>query len=85
MTAKPKSNKTPTVCKACDGTDLARRITTYPVMLGGKLEGRQINVGRVALHECQLCGYMMPTTAGQAKVDRLVSECIKMLLSQLPK
>ena len=82
--SKAKSSKTPPVCTACNGTDLVRRITTYPVKLGGNLEGRQVNVGRVALHECQTCGYMMPTVAGQAKVDRLVGGTISLLLGQLP-
>ena len=82
--SKAKSSKTPTVCGACNGTDLVRRITTYPVKLGGKLEGRQVNVGRVALYECETCGYMMPTVAGQAKVDRLVGGTISLLLGQLP-
>ena len=47
-----------------------RRITTYPVHVSGPLEGKQIHVGRVALHECQSCRHLMPTPAGQAKVDR---------------
>src|SRR5260370_38722531 len=83
MPGKTKSSK-PTVCAACNGTDLVRRITTYPVLLTGQLAGKQVNVGRVALHECQTCGHLMPTPAGQAKVVRNVNVSIKLFLGQLP-
>jgi hypothetical protein len=68
MARKAKSSK-PTACESCAGTELVRRITTYPVRLTGSLEGKQIHVGRVALHECPTCGHLMPTPAGQAKDD----------------
>ena len=64
--AKKKSSK-PTTCSECGGVDLVRKITTYPVLLSGPLEGKQVHVGRVALHECLTCGHLMPTPAGQAK------------------
>jgi hypothetical protein len=48
--AKKKSSK-PTHCPACGGVDLIRKITTYPVLLSGPLEGKQVHFGRVALHE----------------------------------
>jgi hypothetical protein len=60
-----------------------RRITTYPVRLTGPLEGKQIHVGRVALHKCLSCGHLMPTAAGQAKVDRNVAMGIRLFLEQL--
>ena len=44
MPRKAKSTK-PVACEACQGTDLIRRITTYPVRLTGPLEGKQIHVG----------------------------------------
>jgi hypothetical protein len=78
-----KSTK-PVACGACGGVDLERRIATYPVRLTGPLEGKQINVGRVALYECQTCGHLMPTPAGQAKVDRNVNVGIRLFLGQLP-
>jgi hypothetical protein len=62
---------------------LVRKITTYPVLLSGPLEGKQIHVGRVALHECLTCGHLMPTPAGQAKVDRNVEMGIRLFLGQL--
>ena len=71
-------------CEVCQGTDLVRRITTYPVHLTGPLEGKQIHVGRVALHECQTCGHLIPTPAGQAKVDRNVAMGVRLFLGQLP-
>jgi hypothetical protein len=70
-------------CEQCAGTDLVRRITTYPVQLTGPLEGKQIHAGRVALHECRSCGHIMPTPAGQAKVDRNVAMGIRLFLGQL--
>ncbi len=82
MPRKAKSTK-PVACEACQGTDLIRRITTYPVRLTGPLEGKQIHVGRVALHQCQSCGHLMPTSAGQAKVDRNVGMGVRLFLGQL--
>lgn len=82
MSGKTRSSK-PALCSMCQGTDLVRRITTYPVLLGGPLEGKQIHVGRVALHQCQTCGYLMPTAAGQAKVDRNVTMGVRLFLGQL--
>ena len=82
MPNKTKSTKS-AVCQQCAGKDLVRRITTYPVRLAGPLEGKQIHVGRVALHECLSCGCLMPTAAGQAKVDRNVAMGIRLLLGQL--
>lgn len=74
----------PAVCGHCAGSDLLRRITTYPVLLTGPLEGKQIHVGRVALYECQSCGYLMPTPAGRAKVQRNVAMGVRLFLGQLP-
>ena len=73
----------PAACLVCQGLDLVRRITTYPVYLEGELKGKQIHVGRVALYECQSCGHLMPTPAGQAKVDRNVNMGIRLFLGQL--
>jgi hypothetical protein len=84
MTKKTNRTKSsPAACAVCGGSNLVRRITTYPVRLTGPLEGKQINVGRVALHECQSCGHLMPTLAGQAKVDRLVAQGIQFYLGHL--
>jgi hypothetical protein len=80
--AKKQSSK-PTLCSACGGVDLIRNITTYPVLLSSPLEGNQVHVGRVALHECLTCGHLMPTPAGQAKVDRNVEMGIRLFLRQL--
>jgi ribosomal protein S27E len=82
MPGKTKSSKR-VVCEQCAGTDLVRRITTYPVQLTGPLEGKEIHVGRVALHECRSCGHLMPTPAGQAKVERNVAMSIRLFLGQL--
>jgi len=82
----PTTRKTsrPAACGKCAGTDLVRRITTYPVRLAGPLEGKEIHVGRVALYECRACGHLMPTPAGQAKVERNVDMGIRLFLGQLP-
>jgi hypothetical protein len=82
MPRRPRSSK-PAACEVCAGTELVRRITTYPVRLTGPLEGKQINVGRVALYERQTCGHLMPTPAGQAKVARNVDIGIRLFLGQL--
>jgi hypothetical protein len=82
MPRKARSNR-PAVCEVCNGTNLVRRITTYPVHLAGQLEGKQIHVGRVALQGCQTCGHLMPTPARQAKVDRNVTMGIRLFLGQL--
>ena len=83
MATKRKTSR-PTTCDHCAGTDLVRRITTYPVRLTGPLQGKEIHVGRVALYECQACGHLMPTPAGQAKVERNVNMGIRLFLGQLP-
>jgi hypothetical protein len=79
MPAKAKS------CTNCAGTVLVRRITTYAVRLTGPapLAGKEIHVHRVALHECQSCWHLMPTPAGQAKVDRCVARGIDLFLGRL--
>jgi hypothetical protein len=51
MPSSKKKSIKPTTCPACGGVDLVRKITTYPVLLSGQLQGKQIHVGRVALHE----------------------------------
>jgi hypothetical protein len=70
-------------CEVCAGTQLVRRITTYPVRLTGPLEGKQTHVGRVALHECQTCGHLMTTSAGRAKVARHVDLGTRLFLGKL--
>jgi hypothetical protein len=83
MSSIAKKSSKPTHCQLCGGTHLARKITTYPVRLSSPLEGKQINVGRVALHECVSCGHLMPTPAGQAKINRNVEMGIRFFLGQL--
>ena len=72
-------------CPTCAGTVLVRRITTYPVRLTGPapLIGKEIHVHRVALHECSSCGHLMPTPAGQAKVQRCIQQGIDFFLGRL--
>jgi len=48
------------------------------------LVGKEIHVHRVALHECPSCGHLMPTAAGQAKVDRCVARGIEFFLGLIP-
>ena len=83
MPSSKKKVSKPTNCSACGGVDLIRKITTYTALLSGPLQGKQIHVGRVALHECLTCGHLMPTPAGQAKVDRNVEIGIRLFLGQL--
>jgi hypothetical protein len=39
----------PASCEHCAGTDLVRRMATYPVQLDSPLEGKQVRGPRVAL------------------------------------
>jgi len=76
----------PAPCVNCGGNYLERRVTTYPVRLTGpgSLAGKEIHVGRVALYACLSCGHLMPTPAGQAKVDRGVAQGLRLFLGALP-
>jgi hypothetical protein len=78
-----KKSSKPVSCHLCGARDLVRKITTYPVVLSGPLEGKRINVGRVALHECLTCGHLMPTAAGQAKIARCTEMGVRLFLGQL--
>ena len=78
-----KKSSKPASCQLCGGVDLLRKITTYPVVLSGPLDGKQINVARVALNQCLTCGHLMPTLAGQAKIDRCVEMGVSLFLGQL--
>jgi hypothetical protein len=82
---KTRTSK-PSACLRCTATALTRRITTYPVRLTSpeKIAGKEIQVGRVALYQCDACGHLMPTPAGQAKVDRCVQRVVLFLLENLP-
>jgi hypothetical protein len=82
MPRRPK----PTACTQCGSTLLRRRIATYPVHLTEppSLAGKEIHVHRVALHECQSCGHLTPTVAGQAKVERCVARGIEFFLGLTP-
>jgi len=83
MSSLTKRPSRPENCQLCGSTDLVRKIATYPVALSGPLEGKQIHVGRVALHECLTSGHLMPTRSGQAKVDRNVEMGVRLYLGQL--
>jgi len=77
----PKTKAKTISCDACQGHALTKRIATYPVRLtSGELAGKEIHVDRVALHQCDICGHLMPTPAGQAKVQRCVGRATEFLL-----
>jgi hypothetical protein len=82
----PQAKSRPDACAECGANDLERRIMTYPVRLTGpgKLVGKEIHVGRVALYECLSCGNLMPTPAGQAKLRRCLGRVIQSLLANPP-
>ena len=81
----PKAKAKLESCEKCAGLSLTRAVTTYPVRLRGpgKLEGKEVHVHRVALYRCEDCGHLMPTPAGQAKVDRCVQRGIDLFLGRL--
>jgi hypothetical protein len=70
----------PRTCQNCASTHLKRRSTTYPVQLAG----RQINVQRVMLHECADCGFLMPTSEGQEKIQRCIQTLSQILADPPP-
>jgi hypothetical protein len=76
----PSKKELPAACERCQGTSLKRRVATYPVVLKkpAKIAGKRVDVHRVALHECQECGCLMPTLAGLAKINRCVQTAIEM-------
>jgi len=79
----PKKNTKPMSCELCEGESLTRRVTTYPVRLteaAGKLAGKEIHIHRVALHQCETCGHLMPTPVGMAKVQRCIGTTMGFLL-----
>lgn len=80
MPSSATSSK-PSSCAKCSGTDLERRVMTYPVRLidPPAAAGKQVEVGRVALYMCQSCGHLMPTAAGQAKIERIVGQLRRVL------
>jgi len=65
----------PRTCQQCGARDLKRRSTTYPLIL----PGQQINVERVQVNECGQCGHLMPTAAGQEKLQRCLHVFARML------
>lgn len=83
---KKATTTKPSACLHCSATTLTRRITTYPVRLTApqKVAGKIVMVGRVALYQCDTCGYLMPTPAGQAKVTRCVDRMLIFFLENLP-
>jgi YgiT-type zinc finger domain-containing protein len=54
-------------CPLCKGLQFRKKCTTYPMRM---FDGRQLNIGRVSVHECKKCGHLVPTKAGAAKIDR---------------
>lgn len=84
--AAPTKSKTRAglTCAQCRGTQLTRKLATYPVPLDGKLIGRRIDVYRVELDQCKHCGHLMPTKEGKAKVKRCVKTGSDFFLKNLP-
>lgn len=73
-------------CTKCSGALLERRIMTYPARLidPPAEAAKQVDVGRVALYMCQSCGHLMPTAAGQAKIERIVGQLRRVLFGSVP-
>jgi hypothetical protein len=79
---KPLKKEMPADCEKCKGASLKARLATYPVTLTKprRVAGKRVDVYRVALHECLICGHLMPTPAGQAKIERCVKRGIELFL-----
>lgn len=54
-------------CPLCKGIQFKKKCTTYPMRM---FDGRQVNIGRVSVYECQQCNHLIPTKAGAKKIDR---------------
>jgi len=72
---KPK----PLSCPLCQGTTFTRKITTYPMRT---FDGRQINIGRVAVQECDQCHHLIPTKAGEQKISRCMATITHVLFDR---
>jgi len=68
--------KTGKSCEKCGNQNLKTHLATYPIKVGSK----QINVERVSVRECMDCHMLVPTKAGQAKVDRCSMMTFMLLL-----
>jgi hypothetical protein len=53
-------------CPKCGASEFKRCTRTYPLIM----PGRQINVGRVKVLECQGCLHLIPTPEGEQKLLR---------------
>ncbi len=67
MTASKPKNQ---ACPLCQGTTFKTKITTYPMQT---FDGRQINIGRVSVQECENCYHLIPTKAGSEKINRCMA------------
>jgi YgiT-type zinc finger domain-containing protein len=63
-------------CPLCQGTTFKKKITTYPLRT---FDGRQINIGRVAVQECDHCHHLIPTKAGSEKISRCMTTMTQLL------
>jgi YgiT-type zinc finger domain-containing protein len=57
-------------CPLCHGAKFKKRITTYPLRT---FDGRQINIGRVSVQECENCHHLIPTKTGNEKINRCMA------------
>lgn len=62
------TKKTVKSCEKCGSQNVKTHPTTYPV----HTPERQIDIGRVWVKECFDCGVLIPTKAGQEKIERNV-------------
>jgi len=61
-------------CEQCDSQNLKAARVTYPINMGEK----QINIQRVSVRECLDCHALMPTVAGQAKIERCMVSMLEL-------
>ena len=55
--------------------NVQKKITTYPMQM---VDGRQINIGRVSVQECENCHHLVPTKAGSEKISRCMGSIAAM-------
>jgi YgiT-type zinc finger domain-containing protein len=66
-------------CPLCKATTFKRKMTPYPVQTA---DGRQINIGRVAVQECENCHHLIPTKSGYEKINRCLETMALLFLGK---
>ena len=72
------TKKTVKSCEKCGSQNVRTHPTIYPV----QTPERQIDIGKVWVRECFDCGVLIPTKAGQEKIERTMGAFISFISSK---